>query len=172
LSEEVEIVGSGVGEVNESDVLLAQATEAVIYAFNTKISSSAKKLSELEKVKIITYNIIYKLFEDLEKKVLKILEPTIDEEVVGEAKIDQEFTVRGEKIAGCKVKTGEINKNSPIHLKREEEIIADTKIKSLKRGKEDIESAKAKSECGIAFKPKIDFRIGDMIISYRKIDED
>jgi translation initiation factor IF-2 len=172
LSEEVEIVGSGVGEVNESDVLLAQATEATIYAFNTKISTSAKKLSELEKVPIKTYNIIYKLFEDLEKQVLKILEPTIDEEVVGEARIEQEFTVRGVRIAGCKVKTGEINKNLPIHLKRGEEIIKDAKIKSLRRGKDDIEIAKAKSECGMAFKPEIDFKISDMIISYRKINGD
>lgn len=172
LSEEVEIVGSGVGEVNESDVLLAQATDATICAFNTKISNSAKKLSELEKVQIKAYNIIYKLFADLEKQVLKILEPTIDEEVVGEAKVVAEFTVRGVEIAGCKVKSGEINKNLAIHLKRGEEIIADAKIRSLRRGKDDIDSAKAKSECGIAFKPKIDFKINDMIISYRKIDED
>ncbi|MCH7951699.1 translation initiation factor IF-2 [Patescibacteria group bacterium] len=172
LSEEVEIIGSGgVGEVNESDVLLALATGATIYAFNTKVSSSAKKLAELEKVQIKTYNVIYKLFEDLERRVLKILEPTIDEEVVGEATIEKEFTVRKVRIAGCRVKTGEIAKNLPIHLKRGDKILKDANIKSLRRGKEDIDVAKIKSECGIAFKPKIDFKVGDMIVSYRKIED-
>ena len=171
LSEEVEIVGSGIGEVNESDVLLASATEAKIYAFNTEVTPSAKKLAEAEKVTIKTFNIIYKLFEDLEKQVLKMLEPTIDEEIVGEAVIIAQFEIHGEHIAGCKVKTGEIKKISPIHLKRGEERVADAKIKSLHRGKEEIESAKQGTECGIILKPQVDFKLGDVIISYRKIEE-
>lgn len=172
LSEEVEIISKGVGEVTESNVLLADATQATVFAFNTDVSSSAEKLASIEKVSINTYNIIYKLFEDLEKQVLKILEPTIDEEIIGEAKIVEEFEIKGDKIAGCKVTSGEIKKSNPVHLKRGEEIIATTKIKSLKRGKEDIDSAKAKSECGMAFKPKIDFNKNDAIISYRKIEKD
>lgn len=171
LSDEVEIVGSGIGEVNESDVLLASATEAKIYAFNTAVTPSATKLAEAEKVTIKTFNVIYKLFEDLEKQVLKILEPTIDEEVVGEAVIIAQFEIHGERIAGCKVKTGEIKKTSPVHLKRGEERVADAKIKSLRRGKEDIESAKQGAECGIILKPQVDFKLGDVIISYRKIEE-
>ena len=172
LSEEVEIVGSGIGEVNESDILLALATGAMVYAFNTEISNSAKKLAELENIQIKAYNIIYKLFEDLEKRVLKILEPTIDEEVVGSAQIIAEFTIQGKRIAGCQVKTGEIQKSLPVHIKRGEEIVADAVVKSLKRGKEDITSAKAKSECGIVLKPDRDFKIGDTIVSYKKIQEE
>jgi len=171
LSEEVEIVAAGVGEVNESDILLASATKAKIYAFNTKVSSSAKKLAEAEKVTIKTFNVIYHLFEDLEKQVLKILEPTIDEEVVGEANIIAQFEIRGERIIGLRVTTGEIRKAFPIHLKRGEELIADARIKTLRRGKEDIDTAKQGTECGIVLKPQVDFKLGDMVISYRKIEE-
>ncbi len=172
LSEEVEIVGFGVGEVNESDVLLADATQASIYAFNTKVSKSAKKLADLEGIKIKKFNIIYKLFEDLEKQVLKILDSTIDEEVMGEAKVLQEFEIKGEHIAGCKVVSGQIKKDLPVHLKRGEEIIRDTKIKTLRRNKENVEVVKKDNEFGISFKPRIDFKKSDVIISYRKIEDD
>ncbi len=172
LSDEVEIISKSVGEVTESDVLLADTTKATIIAFNTKIASSAKRLAEIEKVKIRSYRIIYKLFEDLEKQVLKILEPTIDEEVVGEAEVIAVFEMKDEKIAGCKVKTGEIDKTLPIHIKRDDEIISDTKIKSLQREQEKIDKVKAGNECGITFKPRVDFRVKDVIISYRIIDED
>lgn len=171
LSDEVEIVSKGVGEVNESSILLAQASGATIYAFNVGISRSAKELADLEKIKIKTYNIIYKLFEDLENQVLKILEPTIDEEVIGEAKIIAEFKIKETKIAGCKVKKGELNKTLPVHLKRGEDIIADAKIRSLKKGKEDVDKVKVGSECGVRFKPEIDFKINDVIISYKKIED-
>ncbi len=171
LSEEVEVIGAGIGGVSESDVLLASATKAKIYAFNTQVSPSTKKLAETEKVIIMTFNVIYHLFEDLEKQVLKILEPTIDEEVVGEAQIIARFEIHRENIAGARVKTGEIKKILPVHLKRGEGMIAETKIKSLHRGKEDIETAKQGSECGIVFKPQVDFELGDSIISYRKIGE-
>lgn len=172
LSDEVEIVDQAVGEVTESDVLLAQATLATIYAFNTKVSTSAQKLADIERVKLKTYNIIYKLFEDLEAQVLKMLEPTIDEETLGEAEIIAEFEINSERIAGCKVKKGEINKQQPIHIMRNEEIIADTKIRSLRRSKQEVDQVKAGTECGISFKSKVDFKLGDAIISYRKLVED
>jgi translation initiation factor IF-2 len=170
LSEEVEIIGKGIGEVTESDVLLAEATGATIYSFNTRTSNSAAKLAAIEQVNIKTYNVIYKLFEDLEKKILKILEPTIDEEELGQAKVIEEFEIGGERIAGCKVKSGEINKLHPVHLKRNDEIIASSKIKSLRREKEDVEKVKKGNNCGIKFKPKIDFKVNDVIMSYRKIE--
>lgn len=167
LPEEVEIILSGVGQVNESDVLLAQSIGAQILAFNVKIPSLVKKLAETEKVNIKSYNIIYELLEDIEKKVLKILEPTIDEQVLGEAEIITEFNIKGKHIAGCKIKKGKIHKNNPIHLKREGKIIADAKITSFQKEKQDIEEAKAGSEVGIVFAPDLDFKIGDVIISYK-----
>ncbi len=122
--------------------------------------------------KIKKFNIIYKLFEDLEKQVLKILDETIDEEIVGKAKIIQEFTIKDERIAGCKIVSGEMKKNSPVYIKRGEEKRINTKIKTLKKSKEDVAVVKKGSECGISFKPRIDFKVNDVIISYRKIEED
>lgn len=168
LSEEVEIILRGVGQVNESDVLLALSTKAYIIAFNVKTPAAVKKLAEIEKVKIKTYNVIYKLLEDIEKRVLKILEPTIDETVLGEAKIIAEFKIKKNHIAGCKINKGKISKKDLIHLKRENEIIKDARIISLQKEKKEVSDAKAGEEIGITFSPDLDFKIGDDIISYNK----
>lgn len=168
LPQEVKVILSEVGQVTESDVLLAQSTGAKIIAFNIKTPSRVEKLAKAEKVNIVTYNIIYRLLEDIEKKVLKILEPTIDEEILGEAKIIAEFNIKTKHIAGCKITKGLINKINPLHLKREDKIIADAKITSFQKERQEIEEAKAGNEAGIVFSPDIDFKIGDVIISYKK----
>lgn len=167
LPEEVVIIHSDVGQVSESDVLLAQSVGAMIIAFNVKIPKKVAKLAEIEKVLIKTYNIIYKLLEEIEKKVLKILEPTIDEQILGEAEIIAEFKIRGSHIAGCKVKKGGINKKDTLHLKRGDKILADAKIKSLQKERQDVEEVVAGNEAGIVMSPDLDFKIGDVIISYK-----
>ncbi|MGB9911447.1 MAG: translation initiation factor IF-2 [Microgenomates group bacterium] len=170
LPQEVEVVASGTGEIGESDVLLAKTTGAEIIAFNIKISGKIKKLAEFEKVKISSYQIIYEFLEELEKKVLKILEPTIDEEILGEAEILAEFLVKNQRVAGGRVKEGEIHKQFPIHLKRRGEIIGDGKIVSLKKGKEDVNKVIKGEEFGAIFEG-IDFKIGDVIISFKKLPQ-
>ena len=169
LSQEINLIDQGIGHISESDVLLAQATTAEILGFNINISSSAKKLAQIEKIDIHTFNIIYEMLEYIEAKILKLLEPTIDEEELGVAEIAAAFDIKGDKIAGCKIATGEISKLYPLHLVRNDQIITDIKIKSLKRGKENIDKAKAGSECGIIFNSSVDFKIGDMLKSYKKI---
>jgi len=171
LPREVKVIFSGVGSVNESDVLLAKTSEAQIIGFNVKTSGSVEKLAETEKVEIKTYNIIYELLEDLEKKVLKILEPTIDEEILGQAKIVAEFIVKNQRVAGCRVEEGEIERKLPLHLKREGKIIADCQIISMKIGKEDTDKVKKGEEFGIILNCPIDFKIGDMLISYHKLPQ-
>lgn len=171
LSDEVEVIFSGVGNINESDVLLAETTKAEIIGFNVKAPTAVKKLAEGEKVKITTYKVIYELLEDIEKKVLKILEPTIDEEVLGQAEIVAEFMVKKRKVAGCRVKEGEISKQYPLHLKRGEKIIGDCQIVSMKTGKQDIEKAKKGEEFGAVLSGQVDFKIGDMLISYKKLPQ-
>jgi translation initiation factor IF-2 len=166
LSQEVEIIFAGVGQVNESDVLLAQTTGAQIIAFNVKTPSAVKKLAAMETIEIKTYNIIYKLLEDLEKRVLKILEPTIDEEILGEAEIIAEFNIKGNHIAGCRLTKGKINKKDKLHLKRKTKLFAEAKIKSFQQEKKEISEAKAGDEVGIVFTSEIDFKIGDVIIAY------
>lgn len=169
LPQEVKAIFSGVGNINESDVLLAKTSGVEIIGFNIKASGAVEKLAETEGVEIKTYNIIYELLEDLEKKVLKLLEPTIDEEILGQAKIIAEFIVKNQRVAGCRVEEGEIERKSFLHLKREGKIIADCQIVSMKIGREDAGKVKKGEEFGVILSSPVDFKIGDMLISYRKL---
>jgi translation initiation factor IF-2 len=168
ISPDINLIEASVGAVLESDVLLAHSTKAEIISFSVKVTSSAKKLAEIEKVTISSFGIIYKLLEYLEEKILKLMEPTIDEIELGRAEIKAVFEMKGERIAGCKVVSGEIAKNHQLHLLREDKIFANPKIRSLKHGKEDIPHAKTGVECGIVFTSFIDFKVGDVIESYKK----
>ncbi len=168
-SEEVKVVHQGIGNVVESDVLLASSTGSQIIAFNVKISSSIRKLAQTEDVDIKSYKLIYKLLEDVEEKILKILEPTIDEEILGKAKILKIFEIKKQKIAGCKVSQGEIKLSDKVHLARKEKPIADAKIISLKKGKEDVKSVKKEEEFGARLSPPLDFQENDDILAYRKL---
>ncbi|MCX6724690.1 MAG: translation initiation factor IF-2 [Candidatus Shapirobacteria bacterium] len=157
LSEGCQIIKAEVGEVNDSDVLLADTSLAEVIAFNVKVSPQIKKLAESEKVKM----------EDVERKVLKIMEPTIDEEILGKAEILAEFPGK-EKIAGCRVIEGEIKKSDKIHLLRNSQIINEVRLKSMKQGKEDIQQVKKGGEFGVILTTNIDFKIGDVLVSYRQ----
>ncbi len=166
------VIDFGVGTVTERDIEMAKASKSLLIAFHLKVPNKLIRLAKKEGVKIREYKIIYKLIEDLQKQQLKLLEPTIDEVVHGEIEILQIFEMRGERIAGCRVKTGELKKRDLLHLKRGDEIIADPKIKSMLHGKEEIDSVKAKSEFGCTFhQKKLDFQVGDMLIAYT-VEED
>jgi len=167
LPENLEVIASQTGEVNESDVLLASTTGAEIIGFRVKVPKRIEKLAETEKVKIKTYPLIYELLEAVEETVLKLLEPTIDEEILGQAKIVAEFEIKKQRIAGCQVLEGKIEKKAPLHLKRGDKIIGHCRIESMKQGKEDINQAKKGEEFGVLLKPPVDFKIGDVLVSYR-----
>ncbi|HUS60439.1 MAG TPA: translation initiation factor IF-2 [Nevskiaceae bacterium] len=172
LPEEVKIILSKVGEISESDILLASSTKAEIIGFNIKTPGCVKKLAETEKVEIKTYQVIYDLLDEIEKRILKKLEPTIDEEILGEAKIIAEFEIKGQRIAGCRVKKGQISKKDKVHLKRGKKILGDGWIKSLKIGKEVVEKVKVKDEFGVILSDNlVDFVVGDVLISYRSAAE-
>ncbi len=171
ISEEVEIIGSGVGEVSESDVLLAQSTKAKVIAFRVATSKSAQKLAELEKVPVKPYQTIYELLEDLETQVLKLLEPTIDEEVVGEADIIAQFLIKDQQVAGCKVTSGKLEVSGKVHLLRSGKITADSVIQSLKQGHLASQVIKKGEECGLTLKPSLDFKVGDKLQYYRVISQ-
>lgn len=171
--ESTELIASGVGEVSEADVELADVTGAAIISFHSRVSGKVKKMAKLAGVRIKSYDIIYHLIEDLQKQQLKLLEPTIDEVQVGEAEIVQIFDMRGERIAGSRVKTGEIKKTDLLHLKRGEEIIANPVIKGMMHGKQEIDKAGTKSEFGVTFKnKKIDFQVGDILVAYKMETEE
>jgi translation initiation factor IF-2 len=166
LAEEVNVISEGIGEVNESDILLAASTKAFILAFRVAIPKQVKKLADYEKVKIISYDVIYKLLEDLEKQVLKLIEPEIEEEILGEAKVIAEFKIRGNHIAGCHIKKGKLSLNNQVHIKRNGVLLANTRIKFMQKNRQNVESVKEKDEAGLVFSPDVDFKLGDDIIAY------
>lgn len=168
LSEEVILIQHSAGQVNEADVLLAQSTGSVIIAFHVPVSKSAKKLAEIEQVPVRTYDIIYKLLEDFESEVLKMLEPTIDERELGTAKVKAIFNIKQEVIAGCIVTKGKISLGDTIHLRRNNKIITDSKIASLKQGKVEVKQVEADSECGLVLKPELNVQEADHIVAFKK----
>ncbi len=167
LPEDCQLIKAEVGEVNDSDILLAATNQAEIFAFNIKTGKAIKKLAETEKVKINSYQVIYELLDDLKKKILRFLSPNIDEQVLGKAEILAEFKMK-ERVAGCVVLEGEIKKNDKFHLSRGETLLTNGRFKSLKQGKNDVEAVKKGEEFGAVFAGNLDFQIGDMVVSYLK----
>jgi len=168
LSDDVLILSSGVGPITDNDIFLASSSNAQIFAFNLKISPSVSNLAKAEGVTIVSSSIIYEILENIEKQVLKMLEPTIDEQVVGLGQIIAEFKIDKTRIAGVKCTSGRLKKDDQIHLKRGDEIIKDTKIDNIRQGKIDVDQIKVGNDCGMTFKPYVDFRQGDVIMSYIK----
>ncbi|MFH0942790.1 MAG: translation initiation factor IF-2 [Candidatus Beckwithbacteria bacterium] len=169
LSSEVTLVATGLGEVGEADVALAQSTGAKIIAFRVKTTASAQKLAEIEKIFIKNYSLIHELLDDLQTQILKLLEPTIDEEILGTAKIIAQFTAKGDKIAGCLVNSGKLTSGDLVHLIRNKAQFAQGKIKSIHQGKDTVDKAKRGEEYGISFTSPLDFQPKDTLQAYKKI---
>jgi len=170
-AESTELISSEVGQVTEADVELAVATGALIVSFHTKVSKQVATLAKQSKVRIKSYDVIYELIENLQKQMLKLIDPTLDEVISGEAEILQIFEMRGERIAGIKVKTGEIKKTDTLYIARGEERIGAPSIKSMRHGKEEVISVKTKGEAGLVFRQaKLDFAVGDRLVAYSIAD--
>ena len=167
-SDDVVVVSSGIGAVSDNDVFLAEAAKAEIFAFNVSVPGHITKLAENAKVQIFQSKIIYEIIEDIQTQVLKLLEPTIDETIVGEGTIIAEFKIDKVRIAGIQCTKGEITKTDLIHLKRDGKIIKDTKVEGIHLGKQIVDKIKSGGECGMTFKPYVDFKVNDVIISYNK----
>ena len=171
-TDEINLILSGTGDITESDVLLGSTTGSLVLGFNVKFPNSVKKLAETDNVTVKTYRIIYELLEYIEKKVLRLIEPTIDEEILGEAEVLKIFEINKKIIAGCKITSGTLTVGDTIHLKRDGEIVKDSKIKFIKTGKEELKKVSAGSECGILLTAKLDIAESDVIISYNKKQEE
>ena len=166
----IQVISSGVSDISESDVKMAAVTHAIVVGFNVKVASIASKLAENEGVLIRTYNIIYELLEELEEVIEGMVKPGQIEESLGKAEIIAEFPFgKGERIAGSRVLEGVIAKGSRVRVIREGEIIGESKIKSLRKVKEEVQKVEKGSDCGIIFDPPLDFQIGDMVESFRVI---
>ncbi len=164
---ELKIAGSSVGEITESDVLLAAASKALIIGFNVRPNTQALKRMKIEGVEVKTYRIIYELIDDI-KNVLQRLEIKKEVEVfLGRARVKKIFDIsKVGKVLGCVVEEGKIVRNSKVRVLRDNKIIADTKITSLKRFKDDVKEVPQGYECGICIENFQDVKENDVIECY------
>jgi len=166
---QVRVIRSAIGNVSESDVLLAVASNGLIIGFNVGIEEGARQLAETENIDIRSYNIIYKLIEDIEKALKGLLEPTIIEVVHGRADVRAVF--KGSKkarVAGCYVTEGKVNRSSLVRVKRKDEVMAESEVISLRRFKDDVNEVTSGYECGIGFKDYNNYKEGDILEFYHK----
>lgn len=170
LPQEVDVAHQGVGEVSESDVFLAQSTGSVVVAFRVGVPASIRKLATDYKVEIVEFKLIYDLFDFLERKALEKIDPTANRIILGKAQIIAEFNVDKRTIAGCRVLEGEIDKSQKAFLQREGQYLGDVRLVSMRHLKEDIEVARKGEEFGVLFSPQIDFKPGDMLLSYKNTE--
>ena len=168
----VDIVHRGVGNVTESDVLLAQASKAVVIGFGVQVPSNTRLLANQSNVEIRAYNIIYQVVEDVKLAVEGLLRPDLVEEILGEAVVKESFKIpKIGFIAGSQVESGKITRDCFTRLIREdEELVSKGKIVSLKRFKDDVNSVDSGLECGIAIEGVKKYFPGDKIVAY-KINE-
>ena len=161
------IILSDIGMINETDVSLAKASDALLIGFNVKPNREAKKLAENEKVEIKYFNIIYEALDFVEKGLSGLLEPDVKETVLGSAEIQKVFKVSDAgKIAGSKVIDGEIKNKSKARLIRDGVVVYDGQISSIFREKDAVKEVKNGLECGISLKDFMDFKEKDVIESY------
>jgi len=166
---EVEIIHSGVGNVNESDIMLASASNAIVIGFNVKVDPRAAEMAERENVEIRTYNVIYELTKDVRGAMAGLLEPVFEEVKLGEAEVRATFKVPGAGIvAGCYVTEGRVVRNEFIRVRRDNKVVYEGKLDSLKHLKEEVREMAQGFECGIFSQGFQDFQVGDIIEAYTK----
>ncbi len=162
------IILADIGMVTETDVNLAKASNAILVAFNVKPSKEAKKLAEIEKIKISSYNIIYEVLDYVKNRMSGLLTPDLKETIIGTAQILEIFKVSGAgKIAGSKVTEGEITSSSEVRIIRDGNIIFTGKVGSLFREKNQVKQVASGQECGITVKDYIDFQKNDTLEAFK-----
>lgn len=163
------IIHTASGSITESDVLLASASKGIIIGFNTPTSPGATQLADVEAVGIHHYDVIYKLIEDVDRTLKGMLEPTYAEVLSGRAEVRAIFP-RGKlgKIAGVYIMEGKAWRDAQVKILRQNKVICDSRISSLKRFKEDVAEVSAGLECGLGIEGFVDFQIGDIIEFYRR----
>ena len=166
----VNIIASGIGGITESDVQLAIASEAIIIAFNVRADANAKKLAENEGVDLRYYSIIYEAIDQVKAAMQGMLSPEVREDIIGLAEVREVF--RSSKfgtVAGCIVEDGVLKRNNPIRVLRNNVVIYEGALESLRRFKDDVSEVRAGTECGLGVKNYNDVRIGDQIECYERV---
>ena len=161
---EARIVHSGVGGITESDIVLAGASKAVVLGFNVRANVQAKSAADQAGVEIRYYNIIYDLVDDVKAAMSGLLSPTIREIFLGNARIMEVFNIsKIGKVAGCRVTEGRVERGAKVRLIRDNVVIHEGTLSTLKRFKDEVKEVPAGQECGMAFANYQDIREGDVI---------
>jgi translation initiation factor IF-2 len=162
------VILSGVGGITESDITLAQASGAAVIGFNVRAHKEAREAAERSHVEIRYYNIIYNLVDDVKAAMSGLLAPTLRETMLGNAIILEVFDIsKVGKIAGCRATDGKIERGAHVRLIRDNVVIHEGKLGTLKRFKDEVKEVQAGQECGMNFETYQDMRAGDVIECYR-----
>jgi translation initiation factor IF-2 len=170
ISEEVKlkIIHSSTGAISETDVMLASASEAIIIGFNVRANPRVTELAEKEKVDIRYYDVIYNLIQDIKLAMAGLLEPIYKENFIGRATVKEVFRIpKAGSVAGCTVTDGRVERNARARLLRDEVVVFDGKIASLRRFKDDVKEVQTGYECGITLENYQDFKPGDVFEVYQ-----
>ncbi len=168
---QVKIVGSGVGGISETDVNLAIASKAVMVAFNVRADATARRLIESEEVDVHYYSVIYDVIDEVKKAISGKLAPEIKEQIIGMAEVRDVFrSPKFGAIAGCLVVEGVVRRHNPIRVLRDNVVIFEGELESLRRYKDDVNEVKSGMECGIGVKNYNDVKVGDHIEVYETVE--
>ncbi len=163
----VKIIHGGVGAINESDVILASASNAIIIGFNVRPDNTSKEIADREGVDIRLYRVIYQAIEDVEAAMKGLLDPIFEEKIIGHAEIRQIFKASGVgNIAGSYILDGEFRRGCSVRITREKDLIFEGPLASLKRFKDDVKEVKSGYECGLVFEKFNDISEGDIVEAY------
>ncbi|MDM8176968.1 MULTISPECIES: translation initiation factor IF-2 [Olivibacter] len=168
---QVNIIHKSVGQISESDVLLASASDAIIIGFQVRPSQNARKLAEQEQIDIRLYSIIYDAIEELKAAMEGMLAPKFEEKIVANVEIRETFKIsKVGTIAGCMVLDGKINRNHDIRLIRDGVVVYSGKLASLKRYKDDVKEVSQGYECGLSIQNFNDIKVGDIVEAYEQVE--
>ena len=166
----VRLIHDAVGNVSETDVDLASASKAIIIAFNVKVDNNVQRLAQIEGVDIRSYDVIYKLVEDIEAALQGLLEPVYKEQVDGHAEVLQLFKAgRQLVIAGCRVTDGKVTRSSQARVQRKGQVVYTGAIQSLRRGKDDVREVATGFECGVTLEDFNALEVGDIIETFSNV---
>ncbi|SIS89120.1 translation initiation factor IF-2 [Chryseobacterium gambrini] len=166
----VKILHSGVGQITESDINLAAASDAIIIGFNVRAGANAKDLADREEIEIRTYSVIYKAIDEVKEAMEGMLSPEIQEQVIGNVEIREVFKIsKVGTIAGCMVLTGKVTRQSKVRLLRDGIVKFDGELESLKRFKDDVKEVTKGYECGLNLKGYNDIEQGDILEVYEEV---
>ncbi|WP_051076212.1 MULTISPECIES: translation initiation factor IF-2 [unclassified Thioalkalivibrio] len=167
----VKVVSAGVGGISESDMNLAMASEAIVIAFNVRADAGAKRLAAENEIDVRYYSVIYEAIDDVKQALSGLLSAEIREEIVGLAQVRDVFKASGfGQVAGCLVMEGAVKRGNPIRVLRDNVVIYEGELESLRRFKDDVNEVKAGTECGIAVKNYNDVKAGDQIEVFQRVE--